>query len=251
MIQCTMPGTDDYPKAIFYDSKTTIFDWDDQWNRAASELVDKYDADVDPAEFRSHWGKYMAGYFLTAAFGEYRDLNPCIRDALVDTFNRYGIDGDPEDYTHFTDLYDTVQPFDEASDALERQQQYAEVWTFSNVESRYLEMMVDKLDMEPDYVGTMEDIEAIKPSPYAYRTVLEQNGYTADEVLYCAAPIFDVNGAMAYGMQCAYLNRPEQAWQDPQRDPQYVISDLTELADMLEDGEISAPERSGPGRRAE
>ena len=178
------------------------------------------------------------------------DVDALRRGMLVDATLEW-IDGDPEDYTHFTDLYDTVQPFDEASDALERQQQYAEVWTFSNVESRYLEMMVDKLDMEPDYVGTMEDIEAIKPSPYAYRTVLEQNGYTADEVLYCAAPIFDVNGAMAYGMQCAYLNRPEQAWQDPQRDPQYVISDLTELADMLEDGEISAPERSGPGRRAE
>lgn len=244
-----MPSNE-YPKAIFYDSKTTIFDWYDQWMQATGRVLDKYDADVDRQEFRNRWGSYMSGYFHSAAFSEYRDLDPCIRDALVDTFNYYDIDGDPNDMRYFTDLYDEVYPFEEASEALSRQQEFTEVWTFSNVERRYLDMMVDKLDMEPDFVGTMEDAGYIKPNPYAYRWVLDQNGYTADEVLYCAAPIFDVNGSMAFGMQCAYLNRPDQEWQDPQQEPHYVISDLMELADMLEDGEITAPERSGPGLRA-
>lgn len=243
-------ASNDYPKAIFYDSKTTIFDWMDQWQEAVDRIIGKYDADVSTAEFRERWAAGMGGYFHRAAFSEYRDLDPCIRDGLIDTFNAFDIDGDPDDMQFFTDLYDDVYPFEEADEALAKQQEYTEVWTFSNVESRYLDMMVDKLSVEPDFVGTMEDAGYIKPNPYAYRWVLEQNDMTADEVLYCAAPIFDVNGSMAFGMQCAYLNRPEQEWVEPQREPHYVISDLMELADMLEDGEITPPGTSAPGIRA-
>lgn len=231
----------EYPKAIFYDSKTTIFDWMDQWYQASERIVEKYAIDTTPDAFRSRWLRHMAGYFLRAAFYEYRNLDPCIRDGLEDAFNHFGVDGDLNDIRYFTDLYDEVYPFEEADDALARQQEYTEVWTFSNVEREYLDMMVDKLDMEPDYVGTMEDAGFIKPNPNAYRWVLEENGMTADEVLYCAAPVWDVNGSMAYGMQCAYLNRPEQEWDEPQLDPQWVISDLNELADLLEDGEITPP----------
>ncbi len=243
-------SVDTYPKAIFYDSKTTIFDWMDQWTQASERIVDKYDADVDPIEFRERWTTGMAGNFLRAAFYQYRDLDPCIRDGLKEAFRYYGIDGDPDDMRFFTDLYDEVYPFEEADEALARQQEVTEVWTFSNVERRYLDMMVDKLSIEPDFVGTMEDAGFIKPNPYAYRWVLEQNGMEADEVLYCAAPIFDVNGSMAFGMQCAYLNRPEQDWVEPQREPHYVISDLNELADLLEDGDITPPDHSAPGLRA-
>ena len=238
---------DSYPKAIFYDSKTTIFDWMDQWTMAVKQIIEKYEADVPVNAFRDRWLRHMSGNFLRAAFYEYRDLDPCIRDALEDTFDHFRIDGDPDDMQYFTDLYDEVYPFEEADKALAKQQEYTEVWTFSNVESRYLDMMVDKLEIEPDFVGTMEDAGFIKPSPNAYRWVLEQNGMTADEVLYCAAPIWDVNGSMAFGMQCAYLNRPDQEWVDPQREPHYAVSDLMELADMLEDGEITGPASSTPG----
>ena len=242
---------DEYPKAIFYDSKTTIFDWMDQWTEASSEILDQYNANVDPVEFRDRWMEGMGGYFARAAFTEYRDLNSCIQEALVDTFNHYQIDGDAGDVSYFVEKYDEVEPFPEASTALKRQQEYTDVITFSNVESRYLRMMVDKLDVEPDFVGTMEDAGYIKPSPYAYRWVLDQMGLETDDVLYCAAPTFDVNGAMAFGMKCAYLNRENQPWEEPQREAHYVISDLEELADLLEDGELSAPAMTEPGWRAE
>lgn len=241
----------DYPKAIFYDSKTTIFDWHDQWMQAVDRILEKYDVDVDRRAFHDRWMTSMRGYFHTAAFMEYRDLNSSIEEGLVDTFDHFGIDGDLDDVSYYTDRYDEVYPFEEASDALARQQEFTEVWTFSNVERRYLEMMVDKLEMEPDFVGTMEDAGYMKPSPYAYRWVLDQNDMTVDDVLYCAAPIFDVNGATAFGMKCAYLDRPGQEWIEPQKEPHYVISDLMELTDMLEDGEITPPRRTGPGIRAE
>lgn len=244
--------TDAYPQAIFYDSKTTVFDWDAQWREATAEILARYDADPDRDAFLDRWRRHMAGYFLSAAFIEYRDLDPCITDALRDTFAHYGIDGDAEaDVEVYRGKYDEVEPFPEASAALRRQQAHTAVIVFSNVESRYLDMMVDKLDgVEPDFVGTMEDAGVIKPSPYAYRWVLDQVGLDADEVLYCAAPTFDVNGAMAFGMPCAYLNREDQPWQAPQREAHYVVEDLLELAELVEDGELTAPESTRPGERA-
>lgn len=241
---------EDYPRAIFYDSKTTIFDWDAQWLDAAAEILDRYDAAVDPEPFRDRWIRSMSGHFLRAAFYEYRDLDPCVEEALGDAFAHFGIEGDPADVEAFTRRYDEVQPFPEADEALARQQEHTDVIVFSNVESRYLDMMVEKLAVEPDFVGTMEDAGAIKPSPYAYRWVLDEMGLEPEEVLYCAAPLFDVNGAMAFGMPCAYLNRPSQEYEPPQREAHYEVSDLLELAELLEAGELTAPDACEPGRRA-
>lgn len=240
-----------YPQAVFYDSKTTIFDWDAQWREATAAILAQYDATPPEDAFLDRWRTGMAGYFLTAAFTEYRDLDPCIAQALGDAFDHYGIDGDVEaDVERYREKYDAVQPFEEASAALARQQDHTDVIVFSNVESRYLDMMVEKLDAEPDFVGTMEDAGAIKPSPYAYRWVLDQLDLAADEVLYCAAPVFDVNGAMAFGMQTAYLNREGQAWREPHREPHLVVEDLLELTERLEAGAIEAPTSTRPGERA-
>lgn len=160
---------DAYPQAIFYDSKTTVFDWDAQWREATAEILARYDADPDRDAFLDRWRQGMAGYFLSAAFIEYRDLDPCITDALRDAYHHFGLDGDAEaDVEVYREKYDEVRPFPEASEALRRQQAHTDV--ISNVESRYLDMMVEELDgVEPDLVATMEDAGSIKPSPYAYR----------------------------------------------------------------------------------
>jgi FMN phosphatase YigB (HAD superfamily) len=61
---------------------------------------------------------------------------------------------------------------------------------------------------KPDFVGSTEQPRIHKPNPLTYQWVLEQNGLKERDVLYCAAPAFDVQGAMSAGLIAVWLRRP-------------------------------------------
>ena len=42
-----------WPRAIFYDSKTTLFDWSWTWKQAAARLVEKYHRKADQVRVKA------------------------------------------------------------------------------------------------------------------------------------------------------------------------------------------------------
>jgi FMN phosphatase YigB (HAD superfamily) len=60
-----------------------------------------------------------------------------------------------------------------------------------------------------DFVGSTEQAGVAKPNPRTYQWVLRKTGMEPRDVLYCAAPMFDIQGAMSAGMIAAWLRRPE------------------------------------------
>jgi FMN phosphatase YigB (HAD superfamily) len=83
------------------------------------------------------------------------------------------------------------------------------VLIYSDVERKYLDMYVSKFrHFKPDFVGSTEEPRIHKPNPLTYHWVLQQNALQARDVLYCAAPGFDVQGAMSAGLIAAWLRRP-------------------------------------------
>jgi len=196
------------PRAIFYDSKNTLFDWSRLWVRAAEEIVAKYDAAVDGAAFKALWHRLLVSENHRTAFGAYREFTVALMDSLEYAMKYHGVPGTRGDVRHMLDLWDSVPPFDDTVDALTDQQDLVRILVFSNVETRYLEMMAAKMGgFTPDFMGSMEQARCCKPSPRAYRWVLDKNGFAMDEVIYCAGPQWDVQGAHALGMRAIWLNR--------------------------------------------
>jgi 2-haloacid dehalogenase len=123
------------------------------------------------------------------------------------------------------DQWDKVQPFPDAISALKEQKEMTKILIFSNVETRYLDMMVSKMNgFTPDFIGTMEDIKGCKPSPRAYFWVLEKTHFKVEDVLYCAGPQWDVQGATACGMKTVWLNRAQEGLEGVK--PDYEVKDL-------------------------
>lgn len=228
---------DQYPQAIFYDSKNTLFDWSEVWTEASEKVLEDADSSVSPKEFKRTWHRFLIRAMLHTAFDDYHDFSNDIKESVNDALNYHGVDGNPEAANHMLNSWDEVEPFPDTEEALKQQQEFTDVIIFSNVETRYLQMMVDKFDdFEPDFFGTMETAQAIKPSPRAYRWVLDKMGLTADQVLYCAGPQWDVQGAMAYGMKAAWVNRADRNRPDDrptQHVPDYEVEDLQELTEIL------------------
>jgi FMN phosphatase YigB (HAD superfamily) len=101
-------------------------------------------------------------------------------------------------------------------------------------------MYVDKFkSFKPDFVGSTEQAGVHKPNPQTYYWVLRQVDLQARDVLYCAAPEFDVQGAMSAGLIAARLRRPSDGLLDHQTKaaripPDYEIESLHDVTQILE-----------------
>ncbi len=199
-----------WPRAVFYDSKTTLFDWGWSWATAAANIVKKYGSSVDTAKFTSNWVRFFESHHRRTAFSQYTPVTDTVKEALVDTFNTFRLPGSPDDVRAYTELQKDVGLFAETEEALTQQQSLGvKVFIYSDVEREYLDLYVSKFRrFKPDFVGSTEQPRIHKPNPLTYHWVLQQNGLQARDVLYCAAPGFDVQGAMSAGLIAAWLRRP-------------------------------------------
>jgi 2-haloacid dehalogenase len=233
-----------WPRAIFYDSKTTLFDWAWSWRQAAEQIAAKYGRSADAEAFYEDWVVMFEGLQRRAAFNRYADLTNHVRDGLRYAFRLHGIKGDPETDVHaYLDLQEKVEPFGEVVGALQRQQALGvKIIIFSDVETRYIEGYVSKLKgFRPDFVGSTEQARVHKPNPRVYRWVLRQVGLDARDVIYCAAPQFDIQGALSYGMKAAWLRRTQGrlgqrnvTFEAGDVAADYEIEDLNQLTRILE-----------------
>lgn len=223
----------EWPKAIFYDSKNTLFDWSKLWIRASTDIVNNYESDVEGKAFKDLWHRLLIGENHRTAFSRYRDFTEALKDSLLYTFRYFNIPGSPDDVKFMLDLWDEVQPFPNTVPAFRKQQEMTKILIFSNVETRYLDMMVDKMEgFKPDFVGTMEQAKTCKPSPHAYYWVLKKNQLEVKDVLYCAGPQWDVQGALALGMKTVWLNRVKEELNGFK--PDYEVNDLHGVTEIVE-----------------
>lgn len=232
-----------WPRAIFYDSKTTLFDWAWSWRTAAERIVATHGNKADVDAFYEDWVVLFEGCHRRAAFSRYADLTRHIETALGYAYRMHGITGDPaKDVRIYLDLQKDVQPFPEVVDALQEQRALGvKIIIFSDVETEYIEGYVSKLrGFRPDFVGSTEQARVHKPNPRVYAWVLKQVGLDPGDVIYCAAPQFDIQGALACGIRTAWLRRAAGklgnrniTFQAADAAPDYEIEDLHQLTSLL------------------
>lgn len=200
-----------WPRAIFYDSKTTLFDWAWSWRTAASTYLQNYKVDISLEEFVETWVHSFEGFQRLGAFGNFTPFTSVtVKSGLAQTYKLLGIPGSAEeDIEIFKRLQNDVPLFPDTEEALLEQQALGiKVIVYSDVEAEYLQMYLGKFkSFRPDFAATTEDAGVHKPNPRTYRWVLRQMELECRDVIYCAAPAFDVQGAMSTGMIAAQLYR--------------------------------------------
>ena len=198
-----------WPRAVFYDSKGTLFDWPWTWKQAARKIVEKYDSPVEGDVFSETWARYFEGFHRRAAAVHYTPVSELIRQALVTAMKMHDIAGSADDVDFMLKIQDQVQLFPETEAALQEQQDLGvKVMIYSDVEHEYLDMYVSKFKtFKPDFVGTSDQAGFHKPHPKTYYWALGQVGLDIRDVLYCAGPTFDCMGAMALNMVTAQIFR--------------------------------------------
>jgi len=80
---------------------------------------------------------------------------------------------------------------------------------------------------------SVESVKKFKPHPAAYHHVIQDLGIRSDEALMVAAHAWDLAGAKNAGLQTAFIARPGKTLYPNAAEPDYVVSDLSELGKRL------------------
>lgn len=87
-----------------------------------------------------------------------------------------------------------------------------------------------------DYFGdtiSVDEVRAFKPSPLVYRHLAERVGRAPARVRLISSNPFDVVGALAVGMEVAWVNRGGAPFDTLTEPPALTVSSLASLASAL------------------
>jgi FMN phosphatase YigB (HAD superfamily) len=185
-----MAITGRWPRAVFYDSKTTLFDWGSSWRSAAATLVKKHGAKVDVEALTETWVRQFEGVHRRAAFYRYTNVADIAREALMNTYRMHGFAGSADDIQVFLDLQSKVELFSDTEEALTNQQKLGvRIIIYSDVESEYLRMYVSKFrKFKPDFVATTQALTNTEAGPTCLKTTIHAPAPAAHPVFRAENP---------------------------------------------------------------
>ncbi|MDQ8209429.1 haloacid dehalogenase type II [Coraliomargarita sp. SDUM461003] len=130
----------------------------------------------------------------------------------------------------------SLPPHPEVLAALQqlRQQGYR-LATLTNSSASGAQAQLSNAGIEPllDNSYSVESVRKYKPHSGVYRMVLDDLALEPEQVLMVAAHAWDLAGAKNVGLQTAFIQRPGTALYPNTARPDYVLRDLTELAQRL------------------
>ena len=104
----------------------------------------------------------------------------------------------------------------------------------SNADNDFLEPLLGRLDLPFDAILSSESARVYKPEAATFQQILASLDVGAEESLYVGDSQFDdVQGAKGVGMRVAWVNRGGASPDPSLPAPDYMVSDLLEVLDIL------------------
>ena len=179
---------------------------------------------------RVHFENSMIDALLHRDHTPYREIG---RRALSYTLERAGVEHTQDEVQDLVAAIETLQPFPEVVPALNRLKSRFQLAILSNGDPDMLEAARPHLGVEFDRIISVEEAGSFKPHVATYRTAAELMGAAPDAILFVANHAFDCVGAKAYGMRTCFINRRERPFGDWPYQPDLVVADFSELAEVL------------------
>ncbi|MCA1706982.1 MAG: haloacid dehalogenase type II [Actinobacteria bacterium] len=227
-------------EALAFDMYGTLVDPIRIW-RALEQ--DTGDAALRIAEV---WRQKQLEYsFRLTVMGRYEDFEWVTRKALDHALAVAGRELSESRKAALMAQYDDLETFGDVLPGLRRLRESGHrMLVFSNGSPRMLRSIMHAAGLEPYFEGyvSVDEVRAFKPSPRTYQRVAERLARSIGEVRLISSNPFDVTGAEAAGMKAAWVNRTGGLFDCLGSPPSIVVESLTELADVLEVGQV---ERAG------
>jgi 2-haloacid dehalogenase len=192
------------------------------------------------AGFAQLWREKQLEYsFRRALMDRYEDFSVCIAQAFDYACRRFGLAPAAGEKAALLALYRRLPAFADVAPALAALGRLPlRLFAFSNGRRDDVEALLQAGGIRGHFEGVVSlmDIRTFKPDPAAYKYFLSAANPGGDEAWLVSSNPFDVIGAVAAGMQAAWIRRSPEAVFDPwELQPTATLSNLGELARLFGD----------------
>lgn len=216
-------------ETITVDSYGTLVD-----PSAAEHAITEYTDNPDP--FLSHWrAKYLSYVMIANDVNDYRPFDELIGAALEQALGTYNIETTPVEREEILSVYDKLDPFDDVRSGLAQLSEKYDIYVLSMGTPSMLETLIENTGIDELIEDTISvhEIQTYKPESAVYQHGAARTGTPIQNIIHVAGPTFDVRGAMAAGMQGAWINRTGEPWDPWFPKPDIAIETFDELAEAL------------------
>ncbi len=192
----------------------------------------------DAPRFSQVWRDKQLEYtFRRGLMGQYQNFGVCTKDALNYTTQFLGHEMSEDQKQILLKSYSTLPAFRDAMQGLKDVRAAGHrLFAFSNGQSHAVDTVLANAGIREYLEGTVsvDSISTFKPNPAAYHHFLTSTGSTARDGWLVSSNSFDVIGAVAIGMNAAWVQRSTSVVFDPwEFQPTITLSSLEKLANTL------------------
>ena len=179
---------------------------------------------------RTHFENSMIDALLDREHIPYREIG---RISLSYVLERAGVRHTQEEVKRLVAEIERLKPFPDILEALARLKKKYRLVILSNGDPDMLEAIKPHLGIAFDRIISVAEAGRFKPHAAAYRKAAQIMAARPEEILFVANHAFDCVGAKASGMRAAFVDRRKRPFGDWPYQPDLVVGDFKELADLL------------------
>lgn len=222
-------------KVLTFDQYGTVVDMQGGLTEAAGPFLREKGWTGDPSRFvtwwrRTHFENSMIDALCDRGHTPYREIG---HRAVSFTLERAGIEHTSAEVEWLVAQIETLKPFPEVPEALQRLAGKYELVILSNGDRDMLEAAKPHLGHSFDATISVQEAGYFKPHRKTYETAAKILGLSPLQCMHVANHAFDCVGAKAAGMRAAFIDRRNRPFGQTQHTPDVVVRTMTELADMM------------------
>jgi len=224
---------------LVFDQYGTIVDMQKGLTDAVTPFLLRKKWDGKPSSFvtwwrRTHFENSMIDALCDRGHTPYREIG---QRAVSYVMDRCGISYTQDEVCSLVAEIETLKPFPDVLEALAtlRTAGYKLV-ILSNGDRDMLKAAAPHIGFAFDHVISVQESGYFKPHWKTYAKAEEIVGENRSRILFVANHAFDCIGAKSYGMRTAFVDRRRRPFGITPHQPDLVVKDFAELAELLAGG---------------
>ncbi len=220
------------PSVIVFDLMGTLLN--------LSGLDDAFHSEFGDSQLRREWFSEVLKLALAiTAAGGYESFSNIAEAALkvIEERHQHKLSGIQR--KKLLQLLNTVPAFPDVAPGLQRlQSSGSRLIVLTNWGQKTAKQAIKSAGLSHFFekILSVEDVKRLKPAPEPYRMAARKCGVRTGKLLLVAAHSWDLAGATRAACRACFIRRPGQVLDELTPKPDFIVSDLTELAGALTDG---------------
>ena len=225
----------DQIKALVFDQYGTVVDMQEGLTVAVTDFLRDKGWDGEPHRFvtwwrRTHFENSMIDALCPGEHTPYREIG---QRAVSYVMDRCGFDYTEAEVRWLVSEIERLKPFPDVIKALGRLAGNYTLAILSNGDVDMLEAAKPHIGFPFDHVISVQAAGHFKPHKSTYRKAVEILGLEREQILFVANHAFDCIGAKSCGIPTAFIDRRKRPFGHTPHQPDLVVADFKELADVL------------------